>query len=425
MGEAGEGQCGLRNVEWRWALQSELALVKKELKAHRKSSAALDEAKASERAAGEAMEAHKAQLTVLQRQQAEGWELQAAMERKLEHLRLFVEALLEPPTALAGGAATVALAEAQAGRAAAEAEAAKARASVASDAAAAAAATTAAAVAEERLKAAGVALATANRHASEAAAAHRNECEGYISEIEAISGVCEETQTQNARLLMQLAERDEYANQMVAERLTAIQAQTTMQEERAGQAAQVASAATAVEEAEGRVMELQGQLQQVLQQLSKAAAEAHASNAAMETAKRSLAEQQRESGELKAAVERQRKVAAEARAATEEATADLERERGKRKRLEEDQNSLRSKVDRMHHAAASGTGSSELVEELQMYKELLKCQVCHDRNKEVVITKCFHLFCRPCIARNLEIRHRKCPGCGVAFGQADVHSVFL
>ena len=52
-------------------------------------------------------------------------------------------------------------------------------------------------------------------------------------------------------------------------------------------------------------------------------------------------------------------------------------------------------------------------------------QVCHDRRKEVVITKCFHLFCRPCIAKNLEIRHRKCPGCGVAFGQADVHSVFL
>jgi len=223
---------------WSEQLQSELTLVKKQLTAHRKSTAALDEAKASERAAGEAMEEHKAQLTVLQRQQAEGWEVQAAMERQLSHLRLFVEALLEPP-AMAGSAATVALAEAQAGRKAAEADAAKARASVPGDAAAAKAATTAAAVAEQRLKAAGVALATANRHATEAATAHRNESEGYISEIEAISGVCEETQAQNARLLMQLAERDEYANLMVAERLTAIQAQNTMQEERAGQAAQV------------------------------------------------------------------------------------------------------------------------------------------------------------------------------------------
>ena len=142
-----------------------------------------------------------------------------------------------------------------------------------------------------------------------------------------------------------------------------------------GHSAQVASAATAVEEAEGRVMELQGEVQQVLQQLSKAAADAHASSASTDAAKRSLAEQQRESGELKAAVERQRKAAAEAREKTEEATAELEREKGKRKRLEEDQVSLRSKVERMHHAAASGSGSSDLMEELQMYKELLKCQV--------------------------------------------------
>ena len=69
---------------------------------------------------------------------------------------------------------------------------------------------------------------------------------------------------------------------------------------------------------------------------------------------------QQESGELKEAVERQKKAAGEARAVAEEATAELEREKGKRKRLEDDQHSLRSKVERMHHAAASGTGSQEV-----------------------------------------------------------------
>lgn len=42
---------------------------------------------------------------------------------------------------------------------------------------------------------------------------------------------------------------------------------------------------------------------------------------------------------------------------------------------------------------------------------------------QVVITKCYHLFCYPCIQRNLEIRHRKCPGCGTPFGQNDVREV--
>lgn len=42
---------------------------------------------------------------------------------------------------------------------------------------------------------------------------------------------------------------------------------------------------------------------------------------------------------------------------------------------------------------------------------------------QVVITKCFHLFCSNCIQRNLEIRHRKCPACGAPFGQNDVKEV--
>lgn len=42
---------------------------------------------------------------------------------------------------------------------------------------------------------------------------------------------------------------------------------------------------------------------------------------------------------------------------------------------------------------------------------------------QVVIVKCYHLFCNACIQRNLEIRHRKCPGCGTAFGQSDVRFV--
>ena len=52
-------------------------------------------------------------------------------------------------------------------------------------------------------------------------------------------------------------------------------------------------------------------------------------------------------------------------------------------------------------------------------------QVCNDRKREVCITKCYHLFCRRCIEINLETRHRKCPACGLAFGQADVATVYF
>lgn len=52
-------------------------------------------------------------------------------------------------------------------------------------------------------------------------------------------------------------------------------------------------------------------------------------------------------------------------------------------------------------------------------------QVCFERQKDTIITKCWHTFCNVCIKKNLETRHRKCPGCGVPFGQGDVKPVFL
>ncbi|KAK8697437.1 hypothetical protein V6N13_113586 [Hibiscus sabdariffa] len=79
----------------------------------------------------------------------------------------------------------------------------------------------------------------------------------------------------------------------------------------------------------------------------------------------------------------------------------LDEELSQRKKLEEELNELNSKN----------------------CKNILKCGVCFDRPKEIVIVKCYHLFCNPCIQRNLEIRHRKCLGCGTAFGQNDVRFV--
>jgi len=64
-------------------------------------------------------------------------------------------------------------------------------------------------------------------------------------------------------------------------------------------------------------------------------------------------------------------------------------------------------------------------EELEAMRTLLRCNVCHERQKSVIITKCWHMFCSHCIRKNLETRNRKCPGCGAAFGQHDVKQFFF
>lgn len=86
------------------------------------------------------------------------------------------------------------------------------------------------------------------------------------------------------------------------------------------------------------------------------------------------------------------------------------------------------KLRRTSSARTTGDAASdvrELSEEVEAMRKLLNCNVCHERQKSVIITKCCHVFCERCIKRNLEARNRKCPGCGTGFGQADVKQFFF
>lgn len=55
----------------------------------------------------------------------------------------------------------------------------------------------------------------------------------------------------------------------------------------------------------------------------------------------------------------------------------------------------------------------------------IQCSVCLEREKSVVLTRCYHAFCKECIDTVIATRNRKCPACAKPFGQADVHPVFL
>lgn len=44
---------------------------------------------------------------------------------------------------------------------------------------------------------------------------------------------------------------------------------------------------------------------------------------------------------------------------------------------------------------------------------------------QVVLTKCYHLFCNACVQRILGTRHRKCPVCAASFGANDVKPVYI
>ena len=49
------------------------------------------------------------------------------------------------------------------------------------------------------------------------------------------------------------------------------------------------------------------------------------------------------------------------------------------------------------------------------------CSCTGDREREVVLKTCPHLFCKRCIEDTTNNRNRKCPLCGIKFTKTDVH----
>ena len=96
-------------------------------------------------------------------------------------------------------------------------------------------------------------------------------------------------------------------------------------------------------------------------------------------------------------------------------------ERSKRRRLELELEGARAAREKAREkerererggpgaGGGGGGGGGPLSEELRIYKNMVKCAVCHDRPKDTLITKCCHVFCQHCVRKNLDSRHRKCP----------------
>ncbi|CAM6046756.1 unnamed protein product [Sphagnum compactum] len=251
------------------------------------------------------------------------------------------------------------------------------------------------------------------------------EGDAYISEIETIGQAYEDMQTQNQRLLQQITERDDYNSQLMSESLKAKQLQTSLQAEKQVLASRMQHAHAAVDVYKQRVTRLEEQVKTFVEQLGRATDESQQYASSLESAKRRSVEMEKELAATKSALEATNKGLEVRGQKLSDVQTELQKERFEKRRIQEKIDALNAKVAHMNSYNDGGPLGERLQEEINQYKAILKCSVCHDRPKEVVITKCYHLFCGPCIQRNLELRHRKCPGCGVPFGQNDVRNVYI
>ncbi|XP_039019064.1 E3 ubiquitin-protein ligase BRE1-like 2 isoform X1 [Hibiscus syriacus] len=257
---------------------------------------------------------------------------------------------------------------------------------------------------------------------TEAIKSKDGESETYISEIETIGQAYEDMQAQNQHLLQQMTERDDYNIKLVSESVKTKQTHSSLLSEKQTLTRQLKQVNSSIESVKMRIAQSEEQMKVCLTDAVKFTQEDRHFMISLETAKWELADADKEFKWLKSAAASSEKDYEQLQRKVEEFQMKLDKEQSQRKKLEEELNELNSKIAEL----SSETGETtiqKLQDEIKNCKNILKCGVCFDRPKEVVIVKCYHLFCNPCIQRNLEIRHRKCPGCGTAFGQNDVRFV--
>jgi len=256
----------------------------------------------------------------------------------------------------------------------------------------------------------------------------KGECAALQAEVGAISEAFEEVQNQNVRLLEDVQQKDEAATKLMTERLRSdheaglLKAERKLLEEKASVAEKLR---TSLDE-----------LQKSLDEQSKLARDA-------------LGKKDEEGRHLQAMVDKHKKDAStayrEAQAAAEQlktqqktaqAAADRQSKQVSKssdesmqvKRLQQEKDVLQRKVTRLTASAAAGGGggaSSGADEQVDYYRRLVKCTLCQENEKNAIISKCGHTFCRDCIDERLANRNRKCPACSQQFDYQGVKELFL
>lgn len=251
----------------------------------------------------------------------------------------------------------------------------------------------------------------------------------FISEVESLSNMYSELETENSRLVKMLTEKEQVLSKVMCERLRVRQQLTTAKEENKALANHRMVSYDKIKK-----------LNASLETSKKLVTDAHIShNVAVE-----------ESRKLAAALERRMRIADEMSVKARTAIAEKEEMKKERdvymarlesnahtvtdsefglKRAKEEVELLKSQLEEVRQSFHSNGNESsldkvrdEMIHELQ---KKLNCSVVTSQRKDVVISRCGHLFSKQCTDNLIATRNRKCPICGKMFGVDDIMSVYF
>ncbi|XP_068439418.1 E3 ubiquitin-protein ligase BRE1B isoform X2 [Clinocottus analis] len=249
--------------------------------------------------------------------------------------------------------------------------------------------------------------------------------EALLSEMDVTGQAFEDMQEQNSRLLQQLREKDDANFKLMSERIKSNQIYKLLKEEKEELADQVLTFKTQVDAqllVVQKLEEKEGILQCTLAALEK---ELSVRSQALELNKRKAVEAAQLAEDLKVQLEHTQAKLKEIQVSVAENRTARERESSNLKRAQEDLSRLRRKLEKQKKVEVYSDADEILQEEINQYKAKLRCPCCNTRDKETVLTKCFHVFCYECLKMRYDTRQRKCPKCNCAFGANDFHRIYI
>ncbi|XP_061823559.1 E3 ubiquitin-protein ligase BRE1B isoform X1 [Nerophis lumbriciformis] len=262
-------------------------------------------------------------------------------------------------------------------------------------------------------------------HLQKKLAATKQEEEALLSEMDVTGQAFEDMQEQNSRLLQQLREKDDANFKLMSERIKSNQIYKLLKEEKEELADQVLTFKTQVDAqllVVQKLEEKEGVLQSTLATLEK---ELTVRTQALELNKRKAVEAAQLAEDLKVQLEHTQAKLKEIQVAVAENRSARERESSNLKRAQEDLSRLRRKLEKQKKVEVYSDADEILQEEINQYKAKLRCPCCNTRDKDTVLTKCFHVFCYECLKMRYDTRQRKCPKCNCAFGANDFHRIYI
>ncbi|XP_038059012.1 E3 ubiquitin-protein ligase BRE1B-like isoform X2 [Patiria miniata] len=253
----------------------------------------------------------------------------------------------------------------------------------------------------------------------------KQEEEALLSEMDVTGQAFEDMQEQNTRLLQQLREKDDANFKLMSERIKCNQIHKLLREEKDVLADQVATLQTQVD-AQNQVVRKLEEKERILQNnLSTMDKEITLRQQSLELNRRKALDSSQSTADLKMQLDKITGRIEELQRLVKEKASAVEQENHKFRRAQEESQHLRRKVERYKRMELASSTDEVLMEEIRTYKEQLTCPCCKKGRKDVVLTKCYHVFCFECIKTRYETRQRKCPKCNAGFGANDYHRIWL